>query len=471
MSHQPERILQEELFATLPPEWPQDLLPAIRQQVQASGRSLVVLDDDPTGTQTVYNVPVLTTWDVADLQQEFAAATPVFYILTNSRSLPLKEAEALNREIAQNLAAASAQAERPFTVVSRSDSTLRGHYPGEVDALLDGLGQAVDVQLIIPYFLEGGRYTVNDIHYVAEQIEGEDWLVPASQTPFAQDAAFGYQNSDLKAWIAEKTAGQVPAENVASLSLEDIRKGGPDRIAQQLLSLEQGTVSVVNAVTLGDMAVVVQAILQAEEAGKQFLYRTAASFVQIRAGLVTKPLLKLSDLALSGKHGGLIVIGSYVPKSTEQLSYLLKTGEVSPVELDVAVLLDDERQHEAIQSATQAIDALLIQGKNAVLYTSRKLITGQDAEGSLKIGQRVSSSLVRVVQSIRTPPRYLIAKGGITSSDVATLGLGVKRAIVQGQVAPGVPVWQTGAESRFPEMPYVVFPGNVGQGDTLADIV
>ena len=467
----PERIRQNELFATLPPEWPYDLLPAIRQQVQKAGRSLVVLDDDPTGTQTVYDVPVLTTWTPDALQTQFVAGTPVFYILTNSRSLPLEQAQALNREIAQNLSLASENADRPFTVVSRSDSTLRGHYPGEVDALLAALGQMVDAQLIIPYFLEGGRYTINDVHYVAEYVAGETWLIPASETPFAQDAAFGYQNSNLRQWVAEKTAETVTAESVVSLTLEDIREGGPDRITQQLLTLHSGTVCVVNAVTLRDLEVVVQAILQAEDAGQQFLYRTAASFVQVRAGLASKPLLNLADLALKDQRGGLIVVGSYVPKSTAQLEHLLASKQVVPVELDVAALLDDIRQPATIDAVTRRVDQLLAQGESVVLYTSRQLITGADGEDSLKIGQRVSSSLVEVVQSIQTSPAYLIAKGGITSSDVATQGLGIKQATVLGQVSPGIPVWQAGQESRFPQMPYVVFPGNVGGDDTLSRII
>ena len=58
-------------------------------------------------------------------------------------------------------------------------------------------------------------------------------------------------------------------------------------------------------------------------------------------------------------------------------------------------------------------------------------------------------------------------KGGITSSDVGTKALAVKKARVLGQIQPGIPVWQTGAESRFPGTPYVIFPGNVGEDGTL----
>jgi len=89
----------------------------------------------------------------------------------------------------------------------------------------------------------------------------------------------------------------------------------------------------------------------------------------------------------------------------------------------------------------------------------------------LDIGRRVSDALIAIVQGLAVTPRYLIAKGGITSSDTATHGLGVRRAVVLGQAIPGVPVWQLGAESKYPGLGYVVFPGNVGADTALADLV
>ena len=141
MSQQPVRL--SETIERLPPEWPTPLLPTIREQLAASGRTVVVLDDDPTGTQTVHNVPVLTEWSAGSLRSELAHRTPVFFILTNSRSLALPAAQALNTEIGRNLVAAARAVNRDFVVVSRSDSTLRGHYPGEVDALAAALGRPV----------------------------------------------------------------------------------------------------------------------------------------------------------------------------------------------------------------------------------------------------------------------------------------------------------------------------------------
>lgn len=464
------------LFAQLPPLWPEELLPTIRAQNAANARVLVVLDDDPTGTQTVYDLPVLTEWTVDALTAEFERKTPTFYILTNSRALPLPDAQALNAEIASNLLTAAQATGADFAVVSRSDSTLRGHFPGETDALVSALGQQVDATLIIPFFLEGGRFTINDIHWVAEG----DQLIPAAATPFAKDAAFGYRNSDLRLWVEEKTGGAVAAADVASVTLDEIRRGGPDAVAQKLLSLPANSVCVINCADTRDMEVFVSGLLQAEGQGKHYLYRTAATFVQVRAGLAPKAPFSAADLARSdvgddnpseGNYGGLVVVGSHVPKSTAQLNALLATDELQAVEIAVNRLLDQVSRDEAIAEAIASASAAIGRGQDVVIYTSRDLITGSDATASLAIGQQVSASLVAIVRGLAVRPHYLIAKGGITSSDLATKALNVKRANVRGQILPGIPLWELGAESLYPGLIYVVFPGNVGGDDALLEAV
>jgi uncharacterized protein YgbK (DUF1537 family) len=462
-----ERINKKELLAGFPDEWPEDVLPEIQAQVKASRRKVVVLDDDPTGTQTVHGIPVLTEWPVETLRTELENELPAFYLLTNSRSLPLAEAEAMNSEIGRNLVAAARQAGRDFVVVSRSDSTLRGHFPGEVSALAKALEQDFDAWLIIPFFLEGGRYTINDVHYVAE---GE-WLVPAGETEFARDAVFGYRASNLRRWVEEKTGGRVPAETVASISIEDIRRGGPGRVAERFADLAPGSVCVVNAAGYRDMEVFIQGLLTAEARGQRFLYRTAASFVRARAGLPGRSPLTRDDFDLSDSGGGLFVVGSYVPRTTSQVNALLARPGMVSLEISVEALLDQGRRGDEIGRVARQADRALRRDQDVVVYTSRQLITGEDAESSLFIGQRVSEGLVSILRAIPTRPRYLVAKGGITSSDVATQGLNVKRAMVPGQILPGVPVWQLGPESRYPGMPYVVFPGNVGGPEALVEIV
>lgn len=462
-----DRINKEDVLNRLPAEWPEEALPAVRAQLESSGRKLVVLDDDPTGTQTVYDVAVLTEWPVEALVRELSSEARTFYLLTNSRSLPALQAAALNRQIAENLVQAREQTGRDFVVVSRSDSTLRGHFPSEVEALAAGLGQSFDGWLLIPFFSEGGRYTINDVHYVAE---GEA-LIPAGKTPFAQDAAFGYRASNLRAWVAEKTGGRIPVEGVESVSLDDIRRGGPDAVCRKLMSLSGGKVCIVNAASMRDIQVFVDGLLRAEAAGKHFLYRTAASFVQARAGLDWRPLLAGSAFDLSTARGGLVIVGSYVPKTTRQVEVLLNAAQVTAIEVACNALLDSVQREAVIKTAAESADAALMRGEDTVIYTSRALINAEDAGGSLSVGQEISSGLIGILRQIKTRPRYVLAKGGITSSDVAAKGLDVKRALVLGQILPGVPVWRLGEESRYPSMPYIVFPGNVGSDDAVAVVV
>ena len=472
------QILRSQLLSTLPAEWLGDVFSEIQHLVREDGRKVVVLDDDPTGTQTVHDVPVLTEWSVETLKAELGNDLPCFYLLTNSRAMPLPEAQALNALIGQRLTQAAREVKRDFVVVSRSDSTLRGHYPGEVDALATALGGRFDATLIIPSFIPGGRHTINDVHYVASVRDGDTWLTPAGETEFASDKAFGYASSNLREWVQEKTHGLVRAEDVATITLKDIREGGPAWVFERLLALrgsagkDGSRVCIVNSASDQDLAVAVLGILQAEGAGARFLFRTAASFVPLRARIAPRPFLQRADVLPENlsKKAGLIVVGSYVPKTSAQLAALLKAG-VQGIEVQVGHLLDDAKRANEISRATDQVDSRLRQGDDAVLFTSRELVAGHDAVSSLMLGQRVSDSLVSIVRGLSTTPRYVLAKGGITSSDVATKALGVRRAIVLGQLLAGVPVWQLGPETKYPGVPYIVFPGNVGGDGALADVM
>jgi len=421
--------------------------------------------------------------------------------MTNSRSLTPHAAAEVNAIIAKRLGAAAERYGRKLSVISRSDSTLRGHYPLEIDVLARALcedddeddseegsgggsrrsgssSQSMDGQLIVPFFLEGGRLTVNDVHYVAD---GDDALIPAANTPFAEDAAFGFSSSNLLDYVVEKTNGRYGRDSIESISIDDIRTGGPDAVCAKLSRLSNMRPCVVNAVTLRDAEVVALALMDAEERdGKRILVRSAASFVQARIGLPKRPILDAGtivngeqDDAAVRHRGGLIVVGSYVPKTTAQLGALLALDDLVKIEIDVADLVGDDegRRDRILNSVLERVRNAIASGGNAVAYTSRTLVTGTTPADSLAIGNVVSRSLVSLVRNLNCRPRFLIAKGGITSSDVATKGLGIKRAWVLGQAAPGVPVWRVGPEGKFPGMGYVVFPGNVGGDDALLELV
>jgi uncharacterized protein YgbK (DUF1537 family) len=441
----------------------------VRAAVAASGRKLVALDDDPTGVQTVHDVAVLTTWDRDTLAAELRRPEPLFFILTNSRALPEATAAAINEEIAANLLAASEATGVPFVIASRSDSTLRGHFPAETDALAAALGGVAGV-LLCPAFFEGGRATGDDVHFVRD---GER-AVPANETEFARDATFGYRAGTLREWVAEKSRGALRAADVASLSLDDIRRGGEAAVARELRAVRDGQTVIVNALDYADLWTTVLGLLAVESAETRFLYRTGASFVRARAGISARPLLTremLLGASAPAPARGLVLVGSHVRRTTEQLERLLTLPDVEGIEIVVSVLLAGEARRDAeIARVVRAADDTLARGRTPAVFTSRAIArpAGRD---ELAVARAVSDGLAEVVQRIETRPDFVVAKGGITSSDVGTRGLGALRAIVLGQMRPGVPVWRLGPESRLPGLPYVVFPGNVGSPDTLAEIV
>jgi uncharacterized protein YgbK (DUF1537 family) len=441
----------------------------VQVAVADSGRKVIALDDDPTGVQTVHGVAVLARWDSGALAAELRNVRPLFFILTNSRALPEARAVVLNRQIARNLLDASRDTGVPFVVASRSDSTLRGHFPAETDALAAVLG-GVDGVLICPAFFEGGRVTAGDVHFVRDG----DRFVPAAATEFARDATFGYSAETLPGWVEEKSHRRIKAAEVVSLTLEEIRGGGQIRVAEQLRDVRDGQPVIVNALDYQDLWTVVLGLLRAEAEGKRFLYRTGASFVRARAGIGARPLLRRSELL--GENAprparGLVVVGSHVRRTTEQLQRLLLAPDMTGIEVAVPELFqgDDDRDQE-ITRVRRLTDDAIATGRTAVVYTSRQVERPAGVE-ELVVARGVSDALVAIVRGIETRPDFVVGKGGITSSDVGTLGLGAERATVVGQVRPGVPVWRLGPESRLPTMPYIVFPGNVGEVETLAEIV
>ena len=358
---------------------------------------------------------------------------------------------------------------RDFVVVSRSDSTLRGHFPVEVDALIDALGEGSDGTIIAPFFLEGGRFTVNDIHYVADN----GWLVPAAETPYARDPVFGYASSNLREWVGEKSGGVLEAEAVVSISLDTIRNGGPDAVSAELGRVSDGQVCVVNAVSYRDLEVFVAGLLDAEARAKRFVYRTAASFVRVRGGVAPQPLLTMDQLGSPDRNtGGVVVVGSFVDKTSRQIHAVrTELEDIEYIEVSVPALLAGSARDVEIDRVAAQASAVVQDGTDVVICTSRELVTGCDEEGSLNIGKAVSQALVSIVGRLEKRPSWVIAKGGITSSDIAVRALAVRRARVLGQAIPGVPIWRLGPESRWPGLTYVVFPGNVGDDGAVAEMI
>jgi uncharacterized protein YgbK (DUF1537 family) len=436
-------------------------------------RKIVVLDDDPTGVQTVHGVSVYTDWSQEALDSGFSEENRLFFILTNSRAMDGETTVREHRAIGRRIAAASRRTGKDYVVVSRSDSTLRGHYPAETAALRQALeaetGRRFDGEILCPFFAEGGRYTLEDVHYVKEG----DRLVPAGQTEFARDKTFGYAASNLADWCEEKTGGDYPAENVISIPLALLRALDYDEIVRRLLSARNFTKIIVNAAAYSDVKAFTVACVRALQSGHEWIFRSAAAIPKVLGGIDERPLLTRTDMVAEGEqNGGIVLIGSHVQKTTKQLEALQKSklplryGEFDVTRAGEPGGLRAERRRLAAFAQKE-----IALGHTPVLYTSRKVLAPADRERALQTSVAISEAFTGIVADLEARPSFLIAKGGITSSDVGTKALRVRRAVVLGQILPGVPVWQTGSESKFPNLPYVIFPGNVGSETALREIV
>lgn len=447
----------------------------LQKELEQFDKKIVVLDDDPTGIQTVHGVYVYTDWSVETLTAAFADGNRMFFVLTNSRGMSVKETSAVHKEIARNLATAARAAGRDYLIISRSDSTLRGHFPLETEILRRETeyetGRAFDGEIIYPFFPEGGRYTIDNIHYVKDGGR----LHPAGMTEFAQDKTFGYTASDLRQWCEEKSDGQYSAENVVSISIDVLRAGRYDEIADRLLSVKDFGKIVVNSASYVDTKAFAVAFFRAVNRGGEFLFRSAAAITKVLGGITDQPLLQKQELVAEGvTNGGVILVGSHVNKTTKQLEALGNSPyPISFIEFDQHLVLKENGLQREVARVVALAESEIRQGRTAAVYTRRERLdlNTEDKQQQLAVSVRISDAVTSIIGQLSVQPAFIIAKGGITSSDVGVKALRVKKAYVLGQVRPGIPVWKTGPESKFPNMPYIIFPGNVGSVDDLRTIV
>ncbi|MEH2456884.1 four-carbon acid sugar kinase family protein [Nostoc sp.] len=427
---------------------------------------IIVLDDDPTGSQTVHSCLLLMHWDVDTLRSGLQDDSPIFFILTNTRSLTPESAASVTTKVCQNLKIAlDAEGIDDFLIVSRSDSTLRGHYPIETDAIAQELGP-FDAHFLVPAFFEGGRITRDSVHYL--MIAGVP--TPVHETEFARDSVFSYHHSYLPKYVEEKTQGRISAEVVERFLLADIRAGSLER----LLQLNGNQCAVVDCETQDDLNRFAVDILAAANQGKRFLFRSAASILTALAALPPQPIAaeKMAQYVRQGKPGA-VIVGSHVKKTTQQLEALLQVEGTVGIEVNVARLLDDGANQSAallneIQESTRAVHEA---GKTPVVYTSRQELSFKDVNTRLEFGTKVSSLLMDIVRGLPSDIGFLISKGGITSNDVLSTGLALTSARLLGQILAGCSMVLTPSDHpQFPNLPVVLFPGNVGDADALGTI-
>lgn len=446
----------------------------LSQAMEGFHKKLVVLDDDPTGVQTVHDVSVYTDWEEESIRNGFEEKEAMFFILTNSRSFSVEETTKVHQDIAARVAKVARELGQDFMIISRGDSTLRGHYPLETQLLADGLtkneGVVIDGEIICPFFPEGGRYTMDNIHYVKEQ----ENLVPAGMTEFAKDKTFGYKSSDLTEYVEEKTEGKYHKEDCITISLDELNALDVQGIKDKLMSAQNMAKIIVNAVSYADLKVFCAALVLAMKAGKHYMARTAAAFTKVMGRISDQPLLGRAQLEGDTKNGGIVLIGSHVKKTTDQLNCLKELdGQADFMEFQVNTVFEENGLEKEVERTVKAAEEKILSGRTVVIYTSRQLLAPENMtpEEKLQISVKISNAVTSIIGKLSVKPKFIIAKGGITSSDVGTKALRVKKARVMGQVKKGIPVWMTGEESKFPGMPYIIFPGNVGEVSTLKEIV
>jgi uncharacterized protein YgbK (DUF1537 family) len=464
--------LVTEAFANIPVVDHKLVDEVLGKELAGLNKKIIVLDDDPTGVQTVHGISVFTDWTLESIEKGFLEDNSMFFILTNSRGFTSAETNEAHQEIASNVYEIANKLNREFLIISRGDSTLRGHYPLETKVLKETIESKSDIkfdgEVIVPFFKEGGRFTIDSTHYV----QYEDYLVPAGETEFAKDRTFGYTKSHLGEWVEEKSNGEFKAKNAVYITLESLRAFDIETITNQLLEVQNFNKVVVNAVDYVDIKIFTIALIKAMNAGKNFMFRSAAALTKVIGGVSDKGLLTRDEMTKEDSaNGGLIIIGSHVQKTTEQLEELKKCDFIEFIEFNVHLVLQPERFAAEVDRIVETSERLIRSGKDVAVYTKReRLDLGEGKkEEELQLSVKISDAVTSIVQRLEVRPSYIIAKGGITSSDIGTKGLAVKKATVAGQIKPGIPVWTTGSESKFPGIAYVVFPGNVGTKTTLKE--
>lgn len=423
----------------------------IHKNNSSRSNSVLIIDDDPTGCQTVADVELLLKINKRNMASLLKKKIP-FFILTNSRSLTQTEAYNIVRSICSMVL----PSKNNVTIISRSDSTLRGHFFPELSAI-QAVHNSIDAIVFAPCFFEGGRYTINDIHYLEEHGN----RVPVSNTEFSRDRDFSFKNSYLPAYIEEKTNGLKKAGEVISITLEDIHRPGCETIQKKIEKAPKGAYIVVNATNYDELEKVVSVTTEMERMGKTIIYRSGSSLVKTRLGITqsTDYQLKASERA------GVIVVGSYVGRTSAQLEYLFQhSKDICRVECSIDQIIGDFRTY--LETQLEKIDNSLRNYKSVVVFTERKEYLFDETVAYRNVPGLISRFLSSLVGRLPFAPGFLVAKGGITSHEVARNGLNASRARVLGQVLPGVPVWKL-MDGKYPSLEYVVFPGNVGAEDAL----
>jgi len=435
----------------------------------------VVIDDDPTGSQTVHDCLLLLKWDCSTLVKGFESKSNLFFILANTRSLSENDAKLTMEEICKNLNKVMAsQAYEEIIFISRGDSTLRGHNFLEPSVLNSCLGP-FDATFHIPAFIEGKRFTINGSHFVDK--------IPINQTIFARDKIFGYETSNVKNLLFKKSKSQINIEDIQNLFLSDINilKDEENNVVfktlKNLKNNKHVIVDVENYSQLKKFSLVIKKLTKQ----KKFLFRTAASFISSISEKKSVPKIEtfFSNLRIRNKENsflpGLIIIGSYVELSTLQLKNLLEISNCNPIELNVFEFFkitsseNNQKQRNLFKNKfLKEIRFSFDKGKTPVLFTSRKFMS-LDYSEQFNFYNSLSCFIAELVADLKYEIGYLISKGGITTNMILSTGLNADYVYLEGQILTGISVVTCNLKNDE-KLPIVTHPGNIGTKDSLVNI-
>jgi hypothetical protein len=160
----------------------------------------------------------------------------------------------------------------------------------------------------------------------------------------------------------------------------------------------------------------------------------------------------------------LLVCGSHTIGATRQLEPVIAAwGDAALVSTAAALADSAAAGADAAEAASAQLNA-----RGLAILTSERSRSSE--HNTLEHGSRVMDALTTAVRAVIGSVEVVIAKGGITSADVARVGIGARSARVLGQVLPGVSVWDLTAFDGHRVL-YVVVPGNVGGADTLTRVL
>jgi uncharacterized protein YgbK (DUF1537 family) len=415
--------------------------------------TLAVLDDDPTGVQTLSGVRVLLRWNVTVLRALLGRASAI-HLLTNSRALAANEARAVVADATRAIREADGQA----AVVLRGDSTLRGHVLEEYLGIRDGRGtREYPLLLLAPALPSAGRVTVGG----TQLLEQDGVRVPVHLTEFAHDGVFSYRNSRLLEWLEERSRGFFAASRGVEVDLHAIRTDGAKAVTRAIADVQIAapTAIALDAETAADVEVIADGFRTAVQQGSTAVLRCGPA-VAGALGRVTAT----SFAQMPHAEQVLVVCGSYVSQSRRQLEALAERHPEALIEVDPLVLAS--KDEAAARSAAEIRHRLRSTGI-AVLATPE---ARPSALLDLDAGLRIARGLADIVRRADTPGAITVIKGGVTSAITIRYGLGADEADVVGPVLPGVALWRL-RDDEHRARNVLVVPGNVGTDDLLVRVI